>query len=303
MLVVIPSTIQIYAWLFTVTTGRPEFKTPLLFIGGFIVFFVLGGLSGIMFAAIPFDQALTDTYFVVAHFHFIIFGAAVFPLLGGLYYWFPKVTGRMYHEGWAKVSFWLTFVGTALTFFPMHIAGLLGMTRRVYTYEPGLGWDPYNLVETVGAFVLASGLVLIAANLAVSRFRGASAGPDPFFGGTLEWTIPSPPPAYNFAVIPTVTSPYPNWDRGDRAADGGRLERGELVLDHGHETPATTVLDAQLEEVLEMPSDSPWPIVLALCVALVFVMLLAGHPVIASLFGAFAAASLAAWHWREPEEA
>jgi cytochrome c oxidase subunit 1/cytochrome c oxidase subunit I+III len=303
MLVVIPSTIQIYAWLFTVTTGRPEFKTPLLFIGGFIVFFVLGGLSGIMFAAIPFDQALTDTYFVVAHFHFIIFGAAVFPLLGGLYYWFPKVTGRMYHEGWAKVSFWLTFVGTALTFFPMHIAGLLGMTRRVYTYEPGLGWDPYNLVETVGAFVLASGLMLIAANLAVSRFRGASAGPDPFFGGTLEWTIPSPPPAYNFAVIPTVTSPYPNWDRGDRAADGRRLERAELVLDHGHETPATTVLDARLEEVLEMPSDSPWPIVLALCVALVFVMLLAGHPVIASLFGALAAASLAAWHWREPEEA
>jgi len=303
MLVVIPSTIQIYAWLFTVTTGRPEFKTPLLFIGGFIVFFVLGGLSGIMFAAIPFDQALTDTYFVVAHFHFIIFGAAVFPLLGGLYYWFPKVTGRMYHEGWAKVSFWLTFVGTALTFFPMHIAGLLGMTRRVYTYEPGLGWDPYNLVETVGAFVLASGLVLIAANLAVSRFRGAPAGHDPFFGGTLEWTIPSPPPPYNFAVIPMVTSPYPNWDRGDRAADGRRLEQGELVLEHGHETPSSTVLDARLEEVLEMPSDSPWPVVLALCVALVFVMLIAGHPVIASLFGALAAASLAAWHWREPEEA
>src|SRR5689334_21370144 len=144
MLVVLPSTLQIYAWLFTVTTERPEFKTPLLFIGGFIVFFVLGGLYGIMFAAIPFDHALTDTYFVVAHFHFIIFGAAVFPLLGGLYYWFPKVTGRMYHEGWAKVSFWLTFVGTALTFFPMHIAGLLGMTRRIYTYPSNLGWASYN---------------------------------------------------------------------------------------------------------------------------------------------------------------
>jgi cytochrome c oxidase subunit I+III len=303
MLVVIPSSIQVYAWLLTVTTGRPDFKTPLMFIGGFIVFFVVGGLSGIMFAAIPFDQALTDTYFVVAHFHFIIFGAAVFPLLGGLHYWFPKVTGRMYHEGWAKTSFWLTFVGTSLTFFPMHIAGLLGMTRRVYTYEPHFGWDAYNLVETIGAFVLAAGLVVIGANLVVSRFRGAPAGADPFFGGTLEWTIPSPPPPYNFAVIPTVTSPYPNWDRSDRAADERRLGRGDLVLEEGHETPASTVRDAQLEEVLDMPSDSPWPIVLALCTALAFVMVLASHPVGAAAFVGLAAVTLGAWHWREPEEA
>jgi cytochrome c oxidase subunit 1/cytochrome c oxidase subunit I+III len=302
MLVVIPSTIQIYAWLLTVTNGRPDFKAPLLFIGGFIVFFVLGGLTGIMFAAIPFDQALTDTYFVVAHFHFIIFGAAVFPLLGGLYYWFPKVTGRMYHEGWAKASFWITFVGTTLTFFPMHIAGLLGMTRRVYTYEPGLGWDGYNLAETIGAFVLAAGLLAIAANLLVSRFRGAAAGPDPFYGGTLEWTIPSPPPPYNFAVIPTVTSPYPNWDRLDRAADRRHLARGELVLEHGHETPASTVRDARLEEILEMPSESPWPIVLAACVALAFVMTLAHHYVVAAGFVALTVLALGAWHLQEPEE-
>ena len=158
MMVVIPSTIQIFAWLFTVNMGTPVFRAPLLFIGGFILFFVLGGLSGIMFAAVPFDQAATDTYFVVAHFHFIIFGAAVFPLLGGIYYWFPKVTGRMYHEGLAQASFYVTFVGTALTFFPMHIVGLLGMTRRVYTYEAGLGWGLYNLLETIGGFVLAVGL-------------------------------------------------------------------------------------------------------------------------------------------------
>src|SRR5207248_8932855 len=131
MVVVIPSAIQVFAWTLTVTMGRPQFKAPLLFIGGFIVFFVIGGLSGITFAALPFDQATTDTYYVVAHFHFIIFGAAVFPILGGMYYWFPKVTGRMYHEGWAKLSFWLTFVGTMLTFFPMHIVGLSGMTRRL----------------------------------------------------------------------------------------------------------------------------------------------------------------------------
>src|SRR3989440_8483914 len=183
MMVVVPSTIQVFAWTFTVLTGRPEFRAPLLFIGGFIVFFVLGGLSGIMFAAIPFDQQTTDTYFVVAHFHFIIFGAAVFPILGGMYYWFPKVTGRMYHEGVAQASFWLTVVGTALTFFPMHIVGLLGMTRRIYTYQTGLGWDAYNLSETIGAFILAAGLLLIFGNLAWSRFRGPFVGPHPFFAG------------------------------------------------------------------------------------------------------------------------
>src|SRR5213078_183715 len=137
----IPSTIQVFAWSSTIFTGLPRFKTPLLFIVGFIVLFVIGGLTGIMFVAIPFDQQVTDSYFVVAHFHSIIFGAAVFPIFGGMYYWFPKVTGRLYHERWAQASFWLTFVGTNLLFFPMHIVGLLGMTRREYTYPDGLGWD------------------------------------------------------------------------------------------------------------------------------------------------------------------
>jgi cytochrome c oxidase subunit 1/cytochrome c oxidase subunit I+III len=302
MMVVIPSTIQIFAWTLTVTLGRPEFRAPLLFIGGFITFFVIGGLSGIMFAAIPFDQATTDTYFVVAHFHFIIFGAAVFPLLGGMYYWFPKVTGRMYHERWAQLSFWLTFLGTALTFFPMHIVGLLGMPRRVYTYSPHLGWDAYNLVETIGGFILAGGLLLILTNLIWSRLRGAPAGHDPFYGGTLEWATTSPPPEYNFVVIPKVTSPYPNWDREDREEDARRLERGYLVLDEGHETPASTVRDGHLDEILDMPPESPWPVTLAFCIALVFVMLLTSHFAIAGMFAALAALALAAWHAREPQE-
>jgi cytochrome c oxidase subunit 1/cytochrome c oxidase subunit I+III len=128
---------------------------------------------------------VTDTYFIVAHFHFIIFGAAVFPILGGFYYWFPKVSGRMYHEGWAKASFWLTFWGTALTFFPMHVVGLLGMPRRVYTYPASMGWDAYNLAETIGAFALAAGLLLIAVNLGVSYFRGVPVGPNPWGSPTL----------------------------------------------------------------------------------------------------------------------
>jgi cytochrome c oxidase subunit I len=290
MMVVIPSMIQIYAWLFTVNLGRPEFRAPLLFIGGFIALFVIGGLSGIMFAAIPFDQATTDTYFVVAHFHFIIFGAAVFPILGGMYYWFPKVTGRMYHERLAQASFWVTFVGTLLTFFPMHIVGLLGMTRRVYTYHSGFGWDAYNLSETIGAFILAGGLLLIFGNLVWSRFYGALAGPDPFFGGTLEWTTSSPPPSYNFLVIPRVASPYPNWDR----VEGG------LPLDHGHETPATTVRDGHFDEVLHMPSESGWPITLAFAVTILFIMLLTSHFVVAGIFAGIAGLVLAAWHVREP---
>jgi cytochrome c oxidase subunit I+III len=301
MMVVIPSSIQVFAWTLTVVLGRPEFRAPLLFIGGFIVFFVLGGLSGIMFAAIPFDQATTDTYFVVAHFHFIIFGAAVFPILGGMYYWFPKVTGRLYHERAAQLSFWLTFVGTALTFFPMHIVGLLGMPRRVYTYSPHLGWDAYNLSETIGAFILTAGLVLIFGNLVWSRVRGPLAGADPFFGGTLEWTTSSPPPEYNFPVIPTVTSPYPNWDRADREEDARRLATGTLVLEEGHETTASTVRDGYLDEVLSMPAESPWPIVVATCVALLFTSLLLSHFELACVFGAMALAALAAWHVREPE--
>jgi cytochrome c oxidase subunit I+III len=303
MMVVIPSTIQIFAWTLTVTMGRPRFTAPLLFVGGFIVFFVLGGLTGIMFAAIPFDQALTDTYFVVAHFHFIIFGAAVFPLFGGMYYWFPKVTGRLYHERWAQASFWVTFAGTALTFFPMHVVGLLGMTRRVYTYDAGLGWGIYNLLETIGGFVLAAGILIIFANLLWSGFRGPPAGADPFFGGTLEWTVLSPPPHYNFAVIPTVSSPYPNWDARDRELDARRVARGELSFPAGHETPATTVRDGLMDEPLEMPAESPWPVALALCVAGLFTMLLLSHFAIAGVSAVLGTLTLAAWHWREPQEA
>jgi cytochrome c oxidase subunit I+III len=301
-MVVIPSTVQIYAWLFTVTLGRPDFKTPLLFVGAFIVFFVIGGLSGIMFAAIPFDQATTDTYFVVAHFHFIIFGAAVFPILGGIFYWFPKVTGRLYHEGWAKTSFWLTFWGTALTFFPMHIVGLLGMPRRVYTYPDGLGWGPYNLAETVGAFLLAAGLLLIVANLAVSRFRGALAGPNPFGGASLEWATSSPPPPYNFPVIPTVRSEYPIWDAEGLAGDARRLDAGVGVFSGGHEQPESTVRDGYPDEVVELPAESGWPIAVALCLTLMFAMLLTTHVVAAVAFAGIAALAAAAWLWKEPAE-
>jgi cytochrome c oxidase subunit I+III len=300
LIIVIPSGIQLFAWITTILTGTPRFKTPLLWIVGFIVLFIVGGLSGITFAAIPFDQQLTDTYYVVAHFHYVIFGAAVFPLIGGMYYWFPKVTGRMYHERWGQASFWLTFAGMNVTFFPMHILGLEGMPRRDYTYHSGLGWGPLNLIESLGAYLLALGLLTVAVNLAVSLFRGPPAGDDPFGGDTLEWATTSPPPAYNYAVIPTVSSPYPMWDREDRERDAEDLAAGRRTLEGGHETPASTVLDAEWDEILEMPSRSAWPPVLALCLAGVFTMVLIGQWIAAGLFVLLALAVLGAWHAKEP---
>ena len=303
MIIVIPSGIQLFAWITTIVTGTPRFKTPLLWIVGFIVLFIIGGLSGITFAAIPFDQQLTDTYYVVAHFHYVIFGAAVFPLIGGLYYWFPKVTGRMYYERLGQASFWVTFAGMNITFFPMHIVGLLGMPRRQYTYPSGLGWTGYNLVESIGAYLLAAGLLMVAANLAVSRFRGRRVGNDPWEGDTLEWATTSPPPPYNYPVIPKVTSPYPMWDPEDRDEDADNLAKGTRVLEQGHETPASTAVDADWDETLDMPSSSPWPPVLAIAVSGIFTFILLRQWIAAAIFVVAAFVVLAAWHGKEPQEA
>ena len=301
-MVVIPSTIQVFAWCMSMVTGSARFRTPLLFIAGFIFMFVTGGLTGIMFLAIPFDQQVTDTYFIIAHFHYIIFGAAVFPIFGGMYFWFPKVTGRMYFERPGQISFWIIFVGTNLLFFPMHIVGLLGMTRRVYTYPGGLGWTAFNFAETVGGFITLVGILLLFGNLVVSYFRAPRADQDPWHGPTLEWTTTSPPPEYNFAVVPTVTSPYPNWDDADRERDRAKLARGVLVLDEGHEQPAVTPVDGRFAEIVEMPNESPWPVVLAISLALVFTMLLIEKYVIAGLMGILCLITLLAWSWKEPQE-
>jgi cytochrome c oxidase subunit 1/cytochrome c oxidase subunit I+III len=299
LIIVIPSAIQLFAWITTILTGTPEFKTPMLFIIGFIVYFIIGGLSGITLAAIPFDQQVHDSYYVIAHFHFVIFGAAVFPILGGMYFWFPKVTGRMYDERVGKISFWLTTLGTFVVFFPMHIVGIMGMPRRNYTYPSGLGWGLLNLIESIGGYILAIGLLLIVINLAVSLRKGEPAGNDPFEGDTLEWSTSSPPPPYNYAVIPTVRSPYPMWDKEDRERDSGRLARGEGLLDQGHETPATTVQDAEPDEILSMPPHSIWPPVSALTLAGIFAMLLLHHYFIAAGFAAAGALTLMGWHRKE----
>src|SRR5919204_696543 len=302
-MVVIPSTVQVFAWSSTIFTGLPRFRTPLLFIVGFILFFVVGGLSGVMFVAIPFDQQVTDTYFIVAHFHYIIFGAAVFPIFGGMYYWFPKVTGRMYFELPGQISFWVIFIGTNLLFFPMHIVGLLGMPRRVYTYPGAMGWTAYNLAETIGGFITLLGILLLFGNLVVSYFRGERVGPDPWHGPTLEWSIPSPPPEYNFAVVPTVSSAYPNWDHDDRELDRRRLAAGEGVLDQGHEQVVSTFADGYPAEIVKMPHSSPWPILFAVCLSAIFAVLVIGKFGVAAILAVVLALTLLGWHSREPQEA
>jgi cytochrome c oxidase subunit I+III len=297
MAIAIPSGIQVFAWIATIIGGQPLLRTPFLFIVGFIVVFVIGGLSGVMFAVIPFDQQVTDSYFVVAHFHYVLFGGAVFPIFAGIYFWLPKITGRMFSERAGVLSFWLVFTGFNLTFFPMHIAGLLGMPRRVYTYPDHMGWNVLNLLSTIGGFVLALGILVILANILWSLRWGANAGDDPWGGNTLEWATSSPPPKYNFATIPVVRSPNPNWDNADRIEDAQRLRRGELVLAEGHETVATSELDARLEHVLQMPADSPWPFALAAALAVLFTGLIAKSNLTAWTGLVLAAAALAGWHF------
>jgi cytochrome c oxidase subunit I+III len=299
-MIVIPSGIQVFAWIATVLAGRPVLRTPFLFVLGFVVVFVIGGLTGVMFAAVPFDQQTTDSYFVVAHFHYVLFGGAVFPIIAGIHYWLPKLSGRMFSERAGQLSFWLVFIGFNLAFFPMHISGLLGMPRRVYTFPEGLGWDAYNLLSTIGAFVLALGILVVAANVAWTLARGAPAASDPWGGNTLEWSTSSPPPHYNFAVLPVVRSADPNWDLQDRRQDALRLERGELVLADGHQTLATSVLDADTVDVLHMPSESIWPLLLALAFTVVFAGLLLDHYVLAIVGGLLAGGAIAGWH--RPQE-
>jgi len=299
MSVSIPTGLQIFCWLATMWEGRPRFQVPMLYVIGFIVTFVIGGLTGVMVAAVPLDLQLHDTYFVVAHLHYVLIGGAVFPLLGVLTYWYPKITGRMMDEAIGKIGFWLLFIGFQITFFPMHLSGMLGMPRRVYTYPAGLGLEVPNLISTIGAFVLALAVGLFVINGILSLYRGAIAGPNPWGAATLEWAISSPPPVYNFEHVPVVESHTPLWDGGGDlpVVTGLRVDQKEMLL--------TTVLTATPDLREPVPEPSLWPFISACAVGIVFA---------ASIFSAWAVAfglipcaiALTAWFWpkdmtRKPE--
>ncbi len=212
MAIAVPTGIKIFNWLATMWGGKIQFRTPMLFCTAFLFQFLVAGLTGIMLGCAPFDWQLGNSYFVVAHFHYVIVGAILFAVFGAFYYWFPKFSGKMCSETLGKLHFWLFVIGFHLTFDCMHIPGILGMPRRIYTYEPGRGWDTWNLLVTIGVFFQAIGTVVFVGNLAWSYFRGNPAGSDPWDAWTLEWSTDSPPPIYNFAAIPAVKSRRPLWD-------------------------------------------------------------------------------------------
>jgi cytochrome c oxidase subunit 1 len=212
MVVSVPTGIKMFNWLATIWGGKVRFRTPMMFAVGFLFQFLIAGLTGIMLSAAPFDWQLSASYFVVAHFHYVLVGAILFALFGAFYYWYPKMTGRMMSETLGKWHFWFFIIGFHLTFDFMHVPGLLGMPRRIYTYEAGRGWEYWNLIVGIGAIIQAIGTLIFVYNLVRSYFRGKIAGPDPWDAWTLEWSTASPPPSYNFAVEPTVGSRRPLWD-------------------------------------------------------------------------------------------
>jgi cytochrome c oxidase subunit 1 len=294
MMIAIPSGVQMFCWIATLWGGRLNLKTPLYFVLGFIATFAIGGLSGVMLASVPLDTQMHDTYFVVAHFHYVLIGGAVFPLFGAFYYWMPKWTGRMMSEGLGKINFWLLFIGFNLTFFPMHRLGLSGMPRRVYTYLPNMGWDDMNLAATVGAGIIGLSVVCFIFNFFWSRAAGRVAGADPWGAESLEWATASPPPPYGFAHIPVVEGRSPLWERSvDAPVVVGLSTKKRMVL-------GTTIADAAPEHRYELPGPSVWPFILALAVSsfwvgIVFTPYALYYGSVLTLLALFG------WFWSDPQ--
>jgi cytochrome c oxidase subunit 1 len=272
MLIALPTGVKIFNWIGTMFGGHLQFKTPMLFVLGFISMFIIGGLSGVMHASPPVDSHHQDSYFVVAHFHYVLFGGSLFGLVAGVYYWWPKITGKMYSEGLGKLHFWLMLIGFNLTFFPMHWVGIQGMPRRIFTYDEGYGWDLWNMLETFGALITAVSFLVFLINALTSLVTGDDAPDDPWDAPTLEWGIPSPPPVYNFATVPAVTSRIPLWSEKYPDVYGGD-DHGVHEVEHSTTAGEHAVSGAHADghdhadgghDDIHLPNPSYWPLVAGL---------------------------------------
>ena len=280
MLIAIPTGVKIFNWIGTMWGGSLQYRTPMLFAIGFIAMFIIGGLSGVMHSSPPADLQQTDTYFVVAHFHYVLFGGSIFGLTAGAYYWWPKMFGRLLDERLGKLHFWLMLIGFNLTFFPMHFVGLHGMPRRVYTYPDGLGFELMNQIETAGSFVLFVAFLVFLYNIFKTSRRPRNAPADPWNGATLEWSIPSPPPEFNFAEIPTVHGRDALWET--------KRQRGGQLPEPAHVSGAG----------IHMPNPSYWPLVTAVGILAFFVFLMVmGKTGIWPVIASFALLLLGVYKW------
>jgi len=265
IMIAIPTGTQIFCWIATIWSGRLSLKTPMLWILGFFTIFVVGGLTGVMLAAVPLNTQVHDTFFVVAHLHYVLIGGAVFPLFGAFYYWYPKITGRLLRERLGTWVFALLFAGFNLTFFPMHVLGLRGMPRRVYTYPASMGWDTLNLLASVGALLMACGVIAFLVDVVHAMYAGPVATDNPWDAGTLEWATSSPPPNSNFPRPPTAAGREPLWDNPpDQPVVVGLREDARDVL-------VTHVLDAEPDHRLIFPEPSIWPFLTGTATTVLFV--------------------------------
>jgi cytochrome c oxidase subunit I+III len=298
MLVAIPTSIQVFAWIATLLAGRPRWSIPMLWLAGFLAIFVAGGLTGVMLAFVPFDWQAHDTHFVVAHLHYVLIGGMVFPLVAGLYHWLPHLSGRMPLRALSQAGFWLSFVGFNGTFLVMHWTGLLGMPRRVYAYDTGLGWDGPNLVSSIFSFVMAFGVAAVLLDLGLHWRLGRKARPNPWRADTLEWATGMPPRAYNFASLPALPMRHPLWEQPGllRSIPAGAHALADAS--HGRrETMGTDPVTGAPREVIHLPTNSWWPLVAALLVGGLCLGLLTKAYAVAVASALAAVAVLLRWSW------
>jgi cytochrome c oxidase subunit I+III len=305
LLIGIASGIQVFAWIATMWGTRPELRTPMLYVLGFVVLFVMGGITGIMVAVLPFDIQVHDSYFVVAHFHYVLIGGVVFPMIAGLHYWLPKITGYLMSETLGKWSFWLTFIGFNVTFFPMHVMGFEGMPRRVFTYSETLGLDLLNLIATVGAFILTAGFVVVVINMIVSRVLKYDAGPNPWNADTLEWATTSPPQPYAFYRPPVVRGRNPLWETDDPSVVTPRFDDAANAMAGKPETwratLATDSITGEPSGIHPLAGPTLVPLIASLGVVGIFLGILLQFYTVSIASIVFTGGYLVYWLWPREE--